>query len=43
MAVPVRGAKVLFEAIFKSLRNEEYPSIDSNLRDFLEKAFGAGG
>jgi DNA (cytosine-5)-methyltransferase 1 len=35
MAVPVNGAKVIFEAIFKSLTGRKYQSIDSNMNQVL--------
>ncbi|AXE53941.1 Modification methylase HaeIII [Aurantimicrobium sp. MWH-Uga1] len=31
MAVPVQGAKVIFEALFRSLNGEEFKSVESNL------------
>ena len=43
MAVPVLGAQVIFEAIFRSLNREKYPFIDSNLDDFMVKAFVGRG
>ena len=30
MAVPVRGAQIIFEAILKSFAGEEYESVDSS-------------
>jgi DNA (cytosine-5)-methyltransferase 1 len=38
MAVPVEGAQVVFEALFKSFLGESYPSIEPNLGSFLDKA-----
>jgi DNA (cytosine-5)-methyltransferase 1 len=38
MAVPVLGAKVVFEALFKSLHNIDYEFIDSNMETALSKA-----
>lgn len=32
MAVPPRGAKIIFEALFKSLQGIEYPYVEPNLR-----------
>lgn len=34
MAVPVKGAKIIFEAILKTFANINYLAIDSNLEDF---------
>ena len=34
MAVPVKGAKIIFEAILKIFANISYSTIDSNLEDF---------
>tara|TARA_B110000285_G_C15067000_1_gene585708 strand:- start:1097 stop:1564 length:468 start_codon:yes stop_codon:yes gene_type:complete len=34
MAVPVLGAKIVFEAILKTFANISYLTIDSNLKDF---------
>lgn len=33
MAVPCKGAKVIFEAILKTFANIEYPSVESNLQE----------
>jgi len=33
MAVPVQGAKIIFEAILKTFANISYSTIDSNLKD----------
>lgn len=38
MAVPVEGAQVVFEALFKTLMNVKYPSIESNMHKFLTEA-----
>ena len=38
MAVPVKGAKVVFEALFKSLLGNPYPSIEPNLLKYLSKS-----
>lgn len=38
MAVPVEGAQVVFEALFKSFSGIKYPAIAPNLSTFLEKA-----
>ena len=38
MAVPVRGAEIVFEAIFKSFLGRKYPVTDSNLKSFLTSA-----
>ncbi len=40
MAVPVKGAQVVFEALFKSLAGIDYPHIDSNMADFVASALG---
>ncbi len=40
MAVPVKGAQVVFEALFKSLAGIKYPSVDSNMVDFMIAAKG---
>ncbi|GAA1156984.1 DNA cytosine methyltransferase [Nesterenkonia sandarakina] len=32
MAVPVEGARVIFEALFKSFRSEPYPSVPANIK-----------
>lgn len=32
MAVPVRGAQVVFEALFRTFAGIDYPSVDANLR-----------
>ena len=41
MAVPVRGAQVVFEALFKTLSGKSYPSIDSNMKKFIDSALDA--
>jgi len=41
MAVPVRGAQVVFEALFKTLSGKSYPSIDSNMKKFMDSALDA--
>jgi DNA (cytosine-5)-methyltransferase 1 len=38
MAVPVRGAQVVFEALFKSFAGKNYPSIESNMKKFMDSA-----
>lgn len=38
MAVPVRGAEIVFEAIFKSFLGIKYPATDSNLASYLSSA-----
>lgn len=38
MAVPVQGAKIVFEALFKSLHNIDYESIEPNMEEVLNKA-----
>lgn len=38
MAVPVRGAQVVFEALFKTLSGKTYPSIESNMKTFIDSA-----
>ena len=38
MAVPVRGAQVVFEALFKTFAGESYPSIESNMKKYIESA-----
>jgi DNA (cytosine-5)-methyltransferase 1 len=43
MAVPVKGAQVVFEALFKSFAGIIYPSTDSNMGEFMLKASGGGG
>jgi DNA (cytosine-5)-methyltransferase 1 len=40
MAVPVRGAQVVFEALFKTFKGVSYSSIDSNMGDFMLKSTG---
>ncbi len=42
MAVPVKGAQVVFEALFKSLAGEPYPSVESNMKGFIDSALKAG-
>lgn len=39
MAVPVQGARVVFEALFKTLAGIPYEHVDSNMRSFMKKAF----
>jgi DNA (cytosine-5)-methyltransferase 1 len=41
MAVPVRGAQVVFEALFKTLSGKTYPSIESNMKSFVDLALKA--
>jgi DNA (cytosine-5)-methyltransferase 1 len=41
MAVPVRGAQVVFEALFKTLSGKSYPSVESNMRRFIDSALDA--
>ena len=41
MAVPVRGAQVVFEALFKTLSGKSYPSIESNMKRFIDSALDA--
>jgi DNA (cytosine-5)-methyltransferase 1 len=38
MAVPVRGAQVVFEALFKTLSGQEYLSIEPNMKSFMDSA-----
>lgn len=38
MAVPARGAQVVFEALFKSFSGKNYPSIESNMKKFMNSA-----
>ena len=38
MAVPVMGARVVFEALFKSMSGQSYPSVDANMLDYLSKS-----
>lgn len=38
MAVPVRGAEIVFEALFRSLAGEQYLSVESNMKKFLRDA-----
>jgi DNA (cytosine-5)-methyltransferase 1 len=38
MAVPVQGAKVVFEALFKCLEGITYPSVTPNLLDYVKKS-----
>lgn len=38
MAVPVKGAEIVFEALFKSMSNIGYPSVDSNMQQYLNAA-----
>lgn len=38
MAVPVRGAKVVFEAIFKSFLGITYETVEPNMSDFMKNA-----
>ncbi len=39
MAVPVRGAQVVFEALFRTLLGKSYPSIESNMKSYTDLAF----
>ena len=39
MAVPVLGAQVVFEALFKTMSGKKYLSVDSNMKNFVESAF----
>jgi DNA (cytosine-5)-methyltransferase 1 len=41
MAVPVRGAQVVFEALFRTLSRKSYPSVESNMRRFIDSALDA--
>jgi DNA (cytosine-5)-methyltransferase 1 len=38
MAVPVRGAQVVFEALFKTLAGKTYASVESNMKNYIESA-----
>lgn len=38
MAVPVEGAQVVFEALFRSFKGLNYPSVESNLSKYLKDA-----
>lgn len=38
MAVPVKGAQVVFEALFKSFAGIGYPHVESNMKDFMLRA-----
>ena len=38
MAVPVEGAQVVFEALFRSFKGETYPFVDSNMAKALDEA-----
>ena len=38
MAVPVKGAELVFEALFRSLNGEPYPHIESNMKKYLSDA-----
>jgi DNA (cytosine-5)-methyltransferase 1 len=40
MAVPVRGAQVVFEALFRTLTGETYSCIESNMKKFTDEALG---
>lgn len=40
MAVPVNGAKVVFEALFKTMTGIKYPSVESNMQKFVDQAGG---
>ena len=40
MAVPVRGAQVVFEALFRTLTGETYSYIESNMKKFTDEALG---
>jgi hypothetical protein len=35
MAVPVAGARVVFDALFKTLNGVSYESCESNLKEFM--------
>lgn len=34
MAVPVRGARLIFEAVLRTFAKIDYPSIDNNIEHF---------
>ena len=36
MAVPVRGAQVVFEALFRSLLGQEYATVESNMKRYFD-------
>lgn len=38
MAVPVKGAEIVFSALFKTFQGIEYPSIESNMEQYLRDA-----
>jgi len=38
MAVPVRGAQVVFEALFKTFAEKTYPSVESNMKSYIDSA-----
>jgi DNA (cytosine-5)-methyltransferase 1 len=38
MAVPVRGAQVVFEALLRSFTGENYLSVESNMQKFIDSA-----
>jgi DNA (cytosine-5)-methyltransferase 1 len=40
MAVPVNGAKVVFEALFKTMKGIKDPSVESNRQKFVDQAGG---
>jgi DNA (cytosine-5)-methyltransferase 1 len=40
MAVPVRGAQVVFEALFNALSGRAYDGIPSNMQKYLDEALG---
>jgi DNA (cytosine-5)-methyltransferase 1 len=42
MAVPVRGAEIVFEALFRSLAGKDYPSTESNMKKYLSDAMAEG-
>lgn len=39
MAVPVKGAQVILEAVLKTLEGEEYPSVEPSVGSFAAKSF----
>ncbi len=41
MAVPVKGAQVVFEALFKTFAGVDYPSVASNMGDYMTKALSS--
>jgi DNA (cytosine-5)-methyltransferase 1 len=40
MAVPVQGAQVVFEALFRTITGELYPTTSSNMAHYVESALG---